>query len=150
MPEYLIEYECPECGHKSQEVWDCPCDSECPACGCRDIQASDYRPLEVEQGETPAMDELKSINDVPELQDLQLVAVVCDGSTSLVSRKHRIILADAEKLAYDATAIPTVTLDENFEKAITQEVLHGEYEGSFPGWDALFTFLDQHPELLTP
>jgi predicted nucleic acid-binding Zn-ribbon protein len=46
--DYLIDYECPECGHQWDEVWDCPCDSECPECGCRDIQAAAYHPLSAE------------------------------------------------------------------------------------------------------
>jgi hypothetical protein len=44
VPEYLILYEC-ECGHKWHEVYSCACDSECPACGLRNIQATDYEPL---------------------------------------------------------------------------------------------------------
>jgi hypothetical protein len=44
MPEYLIAYECPECGNCWKEIWSCPCDSECE-CGCGDIQAADYELL---------------------------------------------------------------------------------------------------------
>ena len=40
--EYLIVYECPECGYGWEEHWSCACDSECPECGCGDIQAADY------------------------------------------------------------------------------------------------------------
>jgi len=45
MPEYLIEYECPQCGHEWHEIWSSACDSECPECGCGDIQAADYEEL---------------------------------------------------------------------------------------------------------
>jgi predicted Zn-ribbon and HTH transcriptional regulator len=45
MPEYLIAYECPKCGHEWHEVYSCACDSECPSCGCGDIQAADYELL---------------------------------------------------------------------------------------------------------
>lgn len=34
-----IEYRCPTCGHEWQEQWSCACDSECPACGLRNITA---------------------------------------------------------------------------------------------------------------
>ena len=45
MLEYLIVYECPECGNGWEEHWSCACDSECPECGCGDIQATDYEEL---------------------------------------------------------------------------------------------------------
>lgn len=34
-----IEYRCPECGHEWTEQWSCACDSECPACGLKNIEA---------------------------------------------------------------------------------------------------------------
>ena len=34
-----IEYRCPNCGHEWEEQWSCACDSECPACGTKDIAA---------------------------------------------------------------------------------------------------------------
>ena len=45
MLEYLIAYECPECSYEWTEHWSCACDSECPECGCGDIQATDYEEL---------------------------------------------------------------------------------------------------------
>ena len=38
-----IDYHCPACEHDWQEEWSCACDSECPQCGARDIEASDWR-----------------------------------------------------------------------------------------------------------
>ena len=34
-----ISYCCPDCGHEWQEQWSCACDSECPACGTKNITA---------------------------------------------------------------------------------------------------------------
>lgn len=34
-----IEYRCPECGHEWTEQWSCACDSQCPACGLKSIEA---------------------------------------------------------------------------------------------------------------
>ena len=34
-----IEYLCPNCCHEWQEQWSCACDSECPACGMKNITA---------------------------------------------------------------------------------------------------------------
>ena len=45
MQEYVIRYECPACQHQWHEIWSCACDSECPACGLRAIQAADYEEI---------------------------------------------------------------------------------------------------------
>jgi predicted RNA-binding Zn-ribbon protein involved in translation (DUF1610 family) len=34
-----IEYRCPECGHEWTEQWSCACDSQCPNCGLKNIEA---------------------------------------------------------------------------------------------------------------
>lgn len=40
-PEYgkgvLNEYTCPACGHEWEDEWDCACNDDCPACGCREV-----------------------------------------------------------------------------------------------------------------
>lgn len=38
-----IKYSCPACGHEWQEQWTCACDSECPGCGTRDINALSWK-----------------------------------------------------------------------------------------------------------
>lgn len=39
---FAIEYHCPDCQHVWHETWSCACDSTCPACGCRNIEAFNY------------------------------------------------------------------------------------------------------------
>lgn len=39
---YQIYYSCPDCGENWLEYYDCACDSECPACGAKNIQAEDF------------------------------------------------------------------------------------------------------------
>lgn len=38
-----IDYHCSECGQDWQEEWSCACDSDCPACGARHIEAAEWR-----------------------------------------------------------------------------------------------------------
>jgi hypothetical protein len=38
-PLLNISYQCPDCGHEWKEQWSCACDSECPACGMKNITA---------------------------------------------------------------------------------------------------------------
>jgi hypothetical protein len=38
-PLLNISYCCPDCGHEWQEQWSCACDSQCPACGMKNIMA---------------------------------------------------------------------------------------------------------------
>jgi predicted nucleic acid-binding Zn-ribbon protein len=33
-------YACPRCGHEWTDVWECQCDDDCPACGCRHVSPS--------------------------------------------------------------------------------------------------------------
>ena len=28
-------YQCARCGHEWEDVWECQCDDDCPACGAR-------------------------------------------------------------------------------------------------------------------
>lgn len=39
----LIAYVCPECEWTWQEEWSCACDSECPHCGLKDVQAASWQ-----------------------------------------------------------------------------------------------------------
>jgi predicted Zn-ribbon and HTH transcriptional regulator len=39
---FLIYYQCPDCGNDWHEEWSCACDSECPHCGARNIQATSW------------------------------------------------------------------------------------------------------------
>lgn len=41
-----IEYHCPACGHDWQDEWECACDDDCPNCGERHIEASDWEEIE--------------------------------------------------------------------------------------------------------
>lgn len=31
-------YSCPECGQDWQDTWTCACNSQCPACGLKDVE----------------------------------------------------------------------------------------------------------------
>lgn len=42
---YKISYTCPECGERWEEEWDCACDSECPSCGLKNIEAEDFEKI---------------------------------------------------------------------------------------------------------
>ena len=45
-PLRTIYYECPNCDHHWTEKWSCACDSTCPHCMTKNIQASDSEPAE--------------------------------------------------------------------------------------------------------
>ena len=40
-----VEYCCPNCGHEWQEQWSCACDSQCPECGLKNIEALSWDEL---------------------------------------------------------------------------------------------------------
>jgi len=51
-----INYECPTCNTKWNELYECACDSECPECGESDIIASDWTeatPEQIDQATKP-------------------------------------------------------------------------------------------------
>lgn len=50
--QYQIMYICPECGESWEEIWECPCNSECPECECEDIEPASYRLLSPPTEET--------------------------------------------------------------------------------------------------
>jgi predicted nucleic acid-binding Zn-ribbon protein len=37
MTLFRNHYQCLRCGHEWEDVWDCQCDDDCPACGARHI-----------------------------------------------------------------------------------------------------------------
>jgi DNA-directed RNA polymerase subunit RPC12/RpoP len=40
-----IDYHCPNCGHEWEEIWTSACDSTCPECGLKNIEALDWELL---------------------------------------------------------------------------------------------------------
>ena len=44
----IIYYECPDCGHLWQEEYECACDSTCPECGTRNIQALEWEDTSID------------------------------------------------------------------------------------------------------
>ncbi len=47
VPTFRLEilYDCPKCGQHWQEEYECACDSECPTCGCGDVEATSWREI---------------------------------------------------------------------------------------------------------
>lgn len=43
-----IRYRCPECGHRWVDQYSSACDSDCPNCGTRDIEAFQYKEVDRE------------------------------------------------------------------------------------------------------
>lgn len=41
MDKLLIKYACEKCTHEWYDLWDCEVNNDCPACGCRDVEASE-------------------------------------------------------------------------------------------------------------
>jgi hypothetical protein len=86
---------------------------------------------------------------VPEpITALRLATIDADGSTTLVSVAHRFVLADAQKLSVPSDT-PHLDMAADLERQIT-EAIGARYDGSWPGWDAVFTYIDSHPDVLSP
>lgn len=88
-----ITYEC-TCGHEWTEIWSCACDSECPECGTRHIQARDYEELPIgsDTGTRPVdMDVLRrALDDIlsdcpPEYFILSEESLPCGGRRATIS-----------------------------------------------------------------
>lgn len=45
--DYQNQYRCPDCGTEWDDVWDCACDDDCPACGTRHISPFESTALHV-------------------------------------------------------------------------------------------------------
>jgi hypothetical protein len=70
----------------------------------------------------------------------------CDGSTSLVSLAHRVV-ADFDG-EHPQTGIPHLDFHHLREQQAGQEYWRDEWAGDdegFPGWLAVFDFIDRHP-----
>lgn len=86
---------------------------------------------------------------------LRLVTVYCDGSTTLLSRTHRYVVGDFDG-HHAQKFIPHVDMDDQMERACHTPALLAEYDArhkdggspGFPGWDAVFDYLEKHPEVL--
>jgi len=44
-----ILYNCPFCHHEWRETWTCACDSDCPKCGTRNIEAKSWKEIKKEE-----------------------------------------------------------------------------------------------------
>ncbi len=89
-----------------------------------------------------------TVKNVPELADLKLATIYSDESTTLVSLTHRIVIADWDG-DNPQKNIPHVHITTAEEQA-AGETYFGEYNAEtdgFPGWPAIFDYLEAHPEL---
>ena len=83
---------------------------------------------------------------IPEaITALRLITVSCDGSTSLVSLTHRNVLVDG-RFTTDSD-VPHLDMTSDLENQIVTE-LGQQYDGSWPGWDAIYAYIECHPEVL--
>jgi hypothetical protein len=78
---------------------------------------------------------------------LRLATIYADESTTLVSLAHRFVLADAENLSVPA-GTPHLDMTEALERQITEAA--GGTNGNWPGWDAVFAYIDSHVESWMP
>jgi hypothetical protein len=92
----------------------------------------------------------QSAAGIPELQALRLVTIYGDESTTLVSLAHKVIIADFDG-RQPQYGIPHLDLDQSLEREMGQaywaEDWKGDEEG-FPGWPAVFAYIQAHPEVL--
>jgi hypothetical protein len=79
---------------------------------------------------------------------LRLATIDADGSTTLVSLAHQFVLADAKRLTVPGNT-PHLDMTKDLERQIT-EAAGEQYDGSWPGWDAVFAYIELHPEILNP
>lgn len=100
--------------------------------------------------EQPPREPDRAAADVPEVQALRLVTVYCDGSTSLVSLAHRVVVADFDG-EHPQAGIPHLDFHHLREQQAGREYWQGQWAGEdegFPGWLAVFDFIDRHPNTL--
>ncbi len=87
--------------------------------------------------------------DVPAVQALRLATVYCDGSTSLVSLAHRVVVADFDG-EQPQPGIPHLDFHHRREQA-GKEYWRDEWAGDdegFPGWLAVYDYIERHPRTL--
>ncbi|MBY0460681.1 MAG: hypothetical protein K2V38_25465 [Gemmataceae bacterium] len=100
--------------------------------------------------EQPPREPDRAGGDVPEVQALRLVTVYCDGSTSMVSIAHRVVVADFDG-EHPQVGIPHLDFDHRHEQQAGQEYWRDEWAGEdegFPGWAAVFDYIERHPNAL--
>jgi hypothetical protein len=88
-----------------------------------------------------------SVDQTPEIVALRLATIYGDGSTTLVSLTHRVIICDFEG---DCThiGIPHLYLDGKIERLASEAYWGEKYDGDFPGWPAIFAYIERWPQLL--
>jgi hypothetical protein len=92
-------------------------------------------------------------HSIPEIQALKLCTVYCDGSTTLVSLALNTLLYDNGEGESPLNNTPHVYLITDDENKASDE-WYGTEDGKaddngFPGWPAIFHYLNNHPERLT-
>lgn len=92
----------------------------------------------------------KTVRDIPEIVNLRLVTVYSDETTSLVSLNHRVEIAnfDGEE---PQDGIPHLYITDEIEAAAARLNAGPDfvYNDDFPGWDAVYDYIDRHPEILS-
>lgn len=100
--------------------------------------------------EKPPRETDRAAADVPEVHALRLVTVYCDGSTSLVSLVHRVVVADFDG-EQPQVGIPHLDFHHQLEqqagKEYWQDGWAGDGEG-FLGWPAVYDCIERHPRRL--
>jgi hypothetical protein len=81
------------------------------------------------------------------IKALRLITIYGDESTNLVSLAHRCILASDGMFTVD-TSMPHLEITTELEAQIATEDGQ-QYDDAWPGWDAVFNFIERHPEVLT-
>jgi len=100
--------------------------------------------------EQPPREPDRAAADVPAVLALRLVTLHCDGSTSLVSLAHRVVVADFDG-KHPQAGIPHLDFHHQREQQAGREYWPGEWTGEdagFPGWPAVYDFIERHPHAL--
>ncbi len=95
---------------------------------------------------------------VPEIQFLNLCTVYCEGGTSLVSLAHKTVLFSNDDEEVIMPGFSHVCLTEEDKEKVAKEWFDAHpsecddecNDPDFPGWKAVFFYLDAHPEVIIP